>query len=317
MKTITIREAREGLSHPEQLFATDDEVIVTRRGEPVARILPIKPAKPKPALAGGTSVASQPRQTRRCRRSIAEDREDRGADDLHPTPARWSSAIWTSRSVRRSTRLGGRPRRWRSAALTSSSCAARWRAAAATGRSTPLLRKPHQRRVPPNPGWQRPVDENRLIAERREKLAAWRATGKAFPNDFSRENLAGKLDELYSAKTREELEATPIEVKVAGRIMLKRVMGKASFASIQDVSGRIQIFVSNDITGEDAHKRLQGLGPGRHRRLRRHAVQDQDRRTDRAVQQHPPADQVAAPAAGEIPRPDRRRAEVPRSATST
>ena len=47
MKTITIREAREGLSHPEQLFATDDEVIVTRRGEPVARILPIKPAKPK------------------------------------------------------------------------------------------------------------------------------------------------------------------------------------------------------------------------------------------------------------------------------
>jgi lysyl-tRNA synthetase class 2 len=97
---------------------------------------------------------------------------------------------------------------------------------------------------------QQPVDENRLIAERREKLAAWRATGKAFPNDFSRENLAGKLDELYSAKTREELEATPIEVKVAGRIMLKRVMGKASFASIQDVSGRIQIFVSNDITGE-------------------------------------------------------------------
>ena len=50
-----------------------------------------------------------------------------------------------------------------------------------------------------------PVDENRLIAERREKLAAWRATGQAFPNDFSRENLAGKLDELYSAKTREEL----------------------------------------------------------------------------------------------------------------
>jgi lysyl-tRNA synthetase class 2 len=98
---------------------------------------------------------------------------------------------------------------------------------------------------------QQPVDENRLIAERREKLAAWRATGKAFPNDFSRENLAGKLDELYSAKTREELEATPIEVKVAGRIMLKRVMGKASFASIQDVSGRIQIFVSNDITGEE------------------------------------------------------------------
>jgi lysyl-tRNA synthetase class 2 len=107
-----------------------------------------------------------------------------------------------------------------------------------------------------------PVDENRLIAERREKLAAWRATGQAFPNDFSRENLAGKLDELYSAKTREELEATPIDVKVAGRIMLKRVMGKASFASIQDVSGRIQIFVSNDISGEDAHKQFKGWDLG-------------------------------------------------------
>jgi lysyl-tRNA synthetase class 2 len=107
-----------------------------------------------------------------------------------------------------------------------------------------------------------PVDENRLIAERREKLAAWRATGQAFPNDFSRENLAGKLDELYSAKTREELEATPIDVKVAGRIMLKRVMGKASFASIQDVSGRIQIFVSNDISGEEAHKQFKGWDLG-------------------------------------------------------
>jgi len=109
---------------------------------------------------------------------------------------------------------------------------------------------------------QPPVDENRLIAERREKLAAWRAAGKAFPNDFSRENLAGRLDELYSAKTREELEATPIGVKVAGRIMLKRVMGKASFASIQDVSGRIQIFVSNDGTGEDAHKQFKGWDLG-------------------------------------------------------
>ena len=47
MRTITIREAREGLSHPEQLFADDDEVIVTKHGEPVARILPIRPAKPK------------------------------------------------------------------------------------------------------------------------------------------------------------------------------------------------------------------------------------------------------------------------------
>ena len=102
-----------------------------------------------------------------------------------------------------------------------------------------------------------PTDENRLIAERREKLKAWRAAGPAFPNDFSRENLAGRLDELYAEKTREELEAMPITVKVAGRVMLKRVMGKASFATIQDMSGRIQLFISNDSVGEDVHREFK------------------------------------------------------------
>ncbi len=96
-------------------------------------------------------------------------------------------------------------------------------------------------------------DENQLIAERRAKLAEWRQGGRAFPNDFSRENTAGKLDEIYGAKEREELEATPIEVRVAGRIMLKRVMGKASFTTIQDLSGRIQLYVTNDKAGEAIH----------------------------------------------------------------
>ncbi|MDQ5882562.1 MAG: lysyl-tRNA synthetase, class, partial [Pseudomonadota bacterium] len=96
-------------------------------------------------------------------------------------------------------------------------------------------------------------DENQLIAERRNKLSEWRKTGKAFPNDFSRENLAGKLDELYSDKDAETLEANPIEVKVAGRMMLKRVMGKASFATIQDMSGRIQLYVARDAVGEDTY----------------------------------------------------------------
>ncbi|PKO79180.1 MAG: lysine--tRNA ligase, partial [Betaproteobacteria bacterium HGW-Betaproteobacteria-13] len=96
-------------------------------------------------------------------------------------------------------------------------------------------------------------DENHLIAERREKLAQWRQTGRAFPNDFSRENTAGKLDELYSDKEPEVLEATPVEVKVAGRVMLKRVMGKASFITIQDLSGRIQLYVQRDSVGEDVY----------------------------------------------------------------
>jgi len=96
-------------------------------------------------------------------------------------------------------------------------------------------------------------DEHHIIAERRVKLAEWRATGKAYPNDFSRENTAGKIIEVYESKTGEELEATPVEVKVAGRIMLKRVMGKASFITISDVSGRIQMYIARDKVGEDTY----------------------------------------------------------------
>ena len=96
-------------------------------------------------------------------------------------------------------------------------------------------------------------DRKTLMAERREKLRAWRESGEAYPNDFLRENIAGKLDELYGEKAREDLEATPVQVRVAGRMMLKRVMGKASFATIQDLSGRIQLYVSNQGVGDAVH----------------------------------------------------------------
>ena len=96
-------------------------------------------------------------------------------------------------------------------------------------------------------------DENHIIAERRAKLAEWRATGKAYPNDFSRENTAGKIAEVYASKSAEELEAAPVEVKVAGRVMLKRVMGKASFISISDLSGRIQLYIARDKVGEETY----------------------------------------------------------------
>ncbi len=103
-----------------------------------------------------------------------------------------------------------------------------------------------------NPEQQAPLqqDENQLIAERRAKLEAWRKSGKAFPNDFQRENTALKVLEGYDGKTAGELEAMPVEVRMAGRMMLKRVMGKASFATIQDLSGRIQIYVTRDRVGE-------------------------------------------------------------------
>ena len=107
--------------------------------------------------------------------------------------------------------------------------------------------------TPQEPIGQAP-DENQIIGERRGKLAELRAQGNPFPNDFSREDMAGELHAAYGAKTKEELEAALATVAVAGRMMLKRVMGKASFATLQDMSGRIQIYVANDFTGEAAHE---------------------------------------------------------------
>ncbi len=98
-----------------------------------------------------------------------------------------------------------------------------------------------------------PLDENQIIAERRSKLAAIRKEGIPFPNDFDRKHLADDLHEAFDEKSKEDLEATKTEVAVAGRMMLKRVMGKASFATIQDMSGKVQLYISNGDAGEEAH----------------------------------------------------------------
>ncbi|MEN3112117.1 lysine--tRNA ligase [Uliginosibacterium paludis] len=105
-----------------------------------------------------------------------------------------------------------------------------------------------------NPPVEQPAqDENHIIAERRAKLGEWRKTGKAYPNDFRREDFADKLHAAYGEQSAEALEATPVSVTVAGRIMLKRVMGKASFITIQDMSGRIQLYVTRDGVGEEIY----------------------------------------------------------------
>jgi len=94
---------------------------------------------------------------------------------------------------------------------------------------------------------EQPVDENKLIAERRQKLAGIReAEGSAFPNDFRRNVMAGELQAEYGDKEKDEIAELNIRVSVAGRMMLKRVMGKASFATVQDMSGRIQFYVARD-----------------------------------------------------------------------
>jgi lysyl-tRNA synthetase class 2 len=99
-----------------------------------------------------------------------------------------------------------------------------------------------------------PDDENRIVAERRAKLDALRAGGQAYPNDFRRDALAGELHEAHDAKANETLEAAPLPVAVAGRMVLKRVMGKASFATLQDMSGRIQLYIANDAVGAESHE---------------------------------------------------------------
>ena len=86
-------------------------------------------------------------------------------------------------------------------------------------------------------------EENKLIALRKEKLAAVREQGNAFPNDFRRDSYAGDLQKQYAEKTKEELEAAAIPVKVAGRIMLNR----GAFMVLQDMSGRIQVYVDRKI----------------------------------------------------------------------
>jgi lysyl-tRNA synthetase, class II len=101
-------------------------------------------------------------------------------------------------------------------------------------------------------------DDNQLIAERREKLKSLRQGGIAFPNDIKPAHRAADLFAKYEGKTKEELEALAVQVDVAGRMMLKRVMGKASFATLQDASfgptgGRIQVYINNEGVGEDVH----------------------------------------------------------------
>jgi len=98
-------------------------------------------------------------------------------------------------------------------------------------------------------------EENKLIEERREKLKALRAAGPAFSNDFRRSHLAGELQSRHGSKTKEDLEKSRVSVKVAGRMMLKRVMGKASFATLQDGTGRIQIYVSSEVANYEEFKR--------------------------------------------------------------
>ncbi|MCC7198337.1 MAG: lysine--tRNA ligase [Gammaproteobacteria bacterium] len=94
------------------------------------------------------------------------------------------------------------------------------------------------------------TDDNLLMAERRAKLAALRAAGSAFPNDFRRDALAQDLHEAWGERDDAWLAGHPVRVRIAGRMMFKRVMGKASFAKLQDSSGQMQVYLQQQVLGE-------------------------------------------------------------------
>lgn len=107
------------------------------------------------------------------------------------------------------------------------------------------------------------VDLNNELKTRREKLANLREQGIAFPNDFRRDHTSDQLHAEFDGKENEELEALNIEVAVAGRMMTRRIMGKASFVTLQDVGGRIQLYVARDDLPEGVYNeqfKKWGLG---------------------------------------------------------
>ncbi len=97
------------------------------------------------------------------------------------------------------------------------------------------------------------VESNEQIAQRKAKLQALRSQGMAYPNDFQRDALAGELQERFSDESEENLAKKPVRVKLAGRIMTRRLMGKASFVNLQDMSGRIQLYIARDLLPEGVY----------------------------------------------------------------
>ncbi|QEP41960.1 lysine--tRNA ligase [Ectothiorhodospiraceae bacterium BW-2] len=101
--------------------------------------------------------------------------------------------------------------------------------------------------TPPNES----QDENRLIAERREKLQRLRQQQPvAFPNQFRRDSYAKELQQRYESYDKQQLTEAAVECRVAGRMMAKRIMGKASFLTVQDMSGSLQLYIQREAVGE-------------------------------------------------------------------
>ena len=158
-------------------------------------------------------------------------------------------------------------------------------------------------------------DENHLIAERRAKLGALRAQGPAYPNEFRRDALAADLLSTYHECDGAWFEANPVHVRVGGRMMFKRLMGKASFAKLADRSGAIQLFLQESTLGA-GYEAFKDYDVGDILGRPRPAVPHQDRRTLGARHRIEAAGQVAPPAARQVARAQRHRDALPACATS-
>lgn len=101
------------------------------------------------------------------------------------------------------------------------------------------------------------VDQNELIAQRRSKLAELREKGVAYPNDFRRDSLAADLHEQFDAFDHDAMVEKNVTVKMAGRIMMRRLMGKASFFLLQDMSGRMQTYLTQNDLGAEAYEEVK------------------------------------------------------------
>ena len=107
-----------------------------------------------------------------------------------------------------------------------------------------------------------PLDENKLIALRRQKLSELRQLGNAYPTDCRRNALAAELHAAYGGKDNAELDADPQRACVAGRMLAKRIMGKASFVRLRDMSGDIQLFIQKSALPEDRYEEFKGWDVG-------------------------------------------------------
>lgn len=106
------------------------------------------------------------------------------------------------------------------------------------------------------------IEINEQIANRLNKLDEWRTTGKAYPNNFKRTHFAQPLHEAYGESTAEALEQTPVDVAMGGRILTRRLMGKASFVNIQDMTGAFQIYVKESFLPEGLYEAFKNWDLG-------------------------------------------------------